>query len=181
MTKDDTMRATVLGLVPALFLSAVVERTFSELEGERHVKSCEPRVLPRGRGTLRYPSPNSRLIDYDRDVDCEWIFEPSMLRPGVPSICDRMIATVELLDTEKDGDTLAIVDTSTGEVFANLSGQSLGSPSPGFPKQYVACSHRLTIRFKSNNNLIRGNGFRISYSTDSAYIYIYLIYTVTLY
>ena len=76
--------------------------------------------------------------------------------------CDRMVATVEFLDTEKDGDILEIIDSSTNRVLARLSGNSLD-----YPKQYVACSFDLTIRFKSNSNWERGNGFKISYALDS--------------
>ena len=158
------MKATFLGLFHALFLSAVVAPTFSkEIEDERYVSSCEPHIVPRGRGTLEYLAP--RYMGYARTVDCEWMLQPLMLPSGVPSMCDRMIATVEFLDIERGGVFLEIVDTSTDRVFASLSRQSI---IPGFPKQYVACSHRLTIRFKLNNYMGSGTVFRISYTTDSA-------------
>ena len=113
---------------------------------------------------MKYPSPDSRLPYYAKNVDCTWKFQPSTFL-GSPTTCDRMVATVEFLDTEKDGDILEIIDSSTNRVLARLSGQS--ESSRGFPKQYVACSSELTIRFKSNNNWERRHGFKISYATES--------------
>ena len=163
---DDTMKATVLGLFHALFLDAVV----AEIEEERYVSSCEPHILPRGRGTLEYRAPNRRSMGYNGTVECEWMLQPLMLPSGVPSKCNRMIATLESLHTgrfhpDKDEVFFDIVDTSTDRVLASLSRRSI---VPGFPKQYVACSHRLTIRFKSIDYMGNGTVFRISYTTDSA-------------
>ncbi|XP_065846692.1 uncharacterized protein [Oscarella lobularis] len=147
------MKTTLLELVHVLLLAAVVA-------GEGYVSSCEPHRLPENRGTLEYPPSFSC---YDRNVDCTWKFQPELFF-GVPITCDRMVATVEFLDTEKEGDILEIIDSSTNGILASLSGQSTNSSD--FPKQYVACSTELTIRFKSNNNWKKGNGFKISYTTD---------------
>ena len=148
-----------LGLVHALLLVAVVARTFS--------KSCEP-FVGRDPGVLKYPP---RPSDYDRNVNCEWL-----LRPKREPSCDRMTVTVEYVDTEKDRDILEIVDPSTNRVLARLSGPALhsewslsstGKEYQGYPRQYVACSAYMTIRFKSDSNRIRGRGFRIVYTTHS--------------
>ena len=176
---NDTMKTAVLGTctMHVLLLAAVVAgKEFKGIRfrcicyckvlfaGERYVSSCEPNLLPGNRGTLEYPSPESRLSRYGANVDCTWKFQPVMPLFGHTNKCDRMVATVEFLDTEKDGDILEIVDSSTNRVLARLSGNSLD-----YPKQYVACSSELTIRFKSNSNWERGEGFKISYTTDSTF------------
>ena len=168
------MNRAVFGFVHVLLLAAIVAgKEFAPvlscnnklfLAGERYVSTCEPYLLPESRGTLEYPLPNSRVPYYARNVDCTWKFQPATFL-GIPTSCDRMVATVEFLDTEEDGDILEIIDSSTNRVLASLSGQS--ESSRGFPKQYVACSSELTIRFKSDNNWERRHGFKISYATDS--------------
>ncbi|XP_065826712.1 uncharacterized protein [Oscarella lobularis] len=149
------MRTGVLRLVHVLLLAAIV--------AGGDVSSCKPKVLPKDRGTLEFPPPESQISLYDRNVDCTWKFQPSTSLFG-PLTCNRMVATVEFLDTEKDGDILEIIDSSTNRVLASLSGQSRNFIY--FPKQYVACSSELTIRFRSNDNGERGGGFKISYTTD---------------
>ena len=150
------MNATVLGLVHALLLVPVVVLASS--------KSCKA-DFRRDRGTLNYPPSPSKY--YRRNVNCEWL-----LKPQEEPSCDRMTVTVEYVDTEKDRDILEIVDSSTNRVLEILSGPALYSSSTseeyqGYPRQYVACSAYMTIRFKSDSNWIMGRGFRIVYTTHS--------------
>ena len=105
-----------------------------------------------------YPVPDPKKWPnlYDEVRDCTWRFQTSK--------CNQIVATVEFLDTEQ-GDVVEIVDKTTNRVLGSLSGRS--NESPSFPKQYVSCYNEMTIRFITNRNGKRGEGFKISYTADS--------------
>ena len=102
------------------------------------------------------PDPEKWSNLYDEVRDCTWIFQTSK--------CNRIVVTVEFLDTEQ-GDVVEIIDRRTNRVLGSLSGRS--TDTPRFPKKYVSCYNEMTIRFVTNRNGKTGRGFRMSYTADS--------------
>lgn len=105
-----------------------------------------------------YPPPGHGFggFTYGFSLDCTWKLQPLNART-----CNPMAVTVEFLDTERNRDILEIIDTSTNRVLGRLSGQSQNDAT--FPKQYVASSSEMTIRFTTDASKNKGKGFRISY------------------